>query len=78
MSRVELALEKVKLLNEDQLEALLEWLGMRESLAALRRKLDAEIEDGLTELRQGQKIPAEQVYSEIRERSRKRRAAQDG
>lgn len=72
MSRVELAIEKVKRLNEDQADALLEWLELRENREALRRHLDAEIDKGLKQLEQGDKIPGEQVYAEIRERSRRR------
>lgn len=78
MSRVEYAIEKVKHLNETQAEALLEWLELRENHEALRRKLDAEIEVGLTQLRRGEKIPGEQVHAEIRERSRRRRAGHNG
>ena len=74
MSRVELAIEKVKHLNENQAEALLEWLELRESPEALRQRLDEEIEVGLEQLKRGEKIPGEQVYAEIRERSRRRRA----
>lgn len=77
MSRVEFAVEKVKRLNETQAEALLEWLEQRESREALRQKLDAKIEVGLTQLRQGERIPGEQVHAEIRERSRQRRAEQN-
>jgi hypothetical protein len=76
MSRIEFAIEKVKRLNETQAEALLEWLEQRESREALRQKLDAEIEVGLTQLRRGEKIPGEQVHAEIGERSRQRRAEQ--
>ena len=36
MSRVELAVEKVKRLDESQAEALLEWLELRENREALR------------------------------------------
>lgn len=78
MSRVELAVEKVKHLDENQADALLEWLELRESREALRRRLDAEIEAGLEQLKRGEKIPSEQVYAEIRERSRRRRAGQNG
>ncbi len=78
MSRVELAVEKVKLLDENQADALLEWLELRESREALRQRLDAEIEKGLEQLKRGEKIPSEQVYAEIRERSRRRRAGQNG
>jgi hypothetical protein len=73
MSRVEVAVEKVKRLDEDQAEALLEWLQLRENPKALRERLDREIEKGL-ELKQGKKIPAAQVHQELRERSQKRRA----
>lgn len=44
MSRVELAVEKVRCLNETQAEALLEWLEIRENRHSLLRHLDAEIE----------------------------------
>lgn len=78
MSRLELAVEKVKHLDENQADALLEWLELRESREALRLRLDAEIEVGLEQLKQGDKIPNEQVHAEIRERSRRRRAGQNG
>jgi len=78
MSRVELAVEKVKNLDEDQAEALLEWLKLRESREFLRRRLDEEIELGLEQLRQGQGIPGDRVRAEIRERSKRRRAGKDG
>lgn len=78
MSRVELAVEKVKHLDENQADALLEWLELRESREALRQRLDAEIKVGLGQLKRGEKIPGEQVYAEIRERSRRRRAGQNG
>lgn len=78
MSRVELAVEKVKHLNENQAEALLEWLELRENRNALRQRLDAEIEVGLNQLKRGEKIPGEHVHAEIRERSRIRRAEQMG
>ena len=74
MSRVELAVEKVKHLNETQADALLEWLELREDSQALRRRLDSEIEVGLEQLRRGEKIPGDQVHAEIQERSRVRRA----
>jgi hypothetical protein len=69
MSHVELAVEKVKHLNEMQAEALLEWLELRENREALRQRLDDEIEVGLEQLRRGEKIPGAQVYAEIRQRS---------
>ena len=78
MSRIELAVEKVKRLDENQADALLEWLELRENREALRQRLDADIETGLAQLRRGEKIPSEQVHSEIRERSRRRRAGQNG
>lgn len=78
MSRVELALEKVKHLDECQAEALLEWLRLREHHEALRQRLDQEIEAGLGQLKRGQKIPGSHVHAEIRERSRKRRAGGNG
>ncbi len=70
MSRIEMAVEKVKHLNENQAEALLDWLDLRENRAALRQRLDEEIEVGLDQLKRGEKIPAEQVHAEIRERSK--------
>ncbi len=78
MSSIELALEKVKRLDERQADALLEWLELRENREALRRRLDQEIETGLAQLERGEKIPGEKVHAEIRERSRRRRAAQNG
>jgi hypothetical protein len=78
MSRVELAVEKVKHLDENQAEALLEWLELRENREALRERLNAEIGVGLDQLDRGEKIPGEQVHAEIRERSQKRRAGQNG
>ena len=78
MSRIELAVEKVKLLDEIQTDALLEWLELRENSGALRRRLDAEIEVGLEQLKRGEKIPGEQVHAEIQERSSRRRAGQNG
>jgi len=71
MSHVELAVEKVKHLDENQAEALLQWLRLRESREALREHLDAEIELGLAQLRRGEKIPSEQVYTDLRERRRR-------
>jgi hypothetical protein len=78
MSCVELAVEKVKRLNESQAEALMEWLDLRENRQALRQRFDAEIEIGLEQLRHGEKIAGEQVHAEIRERSRRRRAGEHG
>ena len=78
MSCVEIAVEKVKRLNENQAEALLEWLKLREHPEALQRRLDAEIDVGLEQLKRGEKIPGRQVHAEIRERSRRRRAEQNG
>jgi hypothetical protein len=72
MNRVELALEKVKRLDETQAEALLEWLELRENREALRQQLDQEIEKGLEQLKQGEKIPGTQVHAEIRKRSLER------
>lgn len=72
MSRVELAIEKVKRLDDNQADALLEWLELRENREALRRHLDTEIDKGLNQLKQGQKIPGEQVYAEIKEESHRR------
>lgn len=73
MSQVELAIEKIKHLDENQAEALLEWLELRENREALRQRLDHEIELDLRQLRKGEKIVGEQVHAEIRERSRRRR-----
>jgi hypothetical protein len=78
MSRVELAVEKVKRLDESQAEALLEWLELREKREALRERLDDEIESGLEQLRRGERIPGAQVHAELRERSRQRRAMGNG
>jgi len=78
MSRIELAVQKVKALNEDQAEALLEWLELRESRQALRQRLDKEIEVGQQQLTSGQRIPVSQVHAEVRERSRKRRLGKNG
>jgi hypothetical protein len=78
MSRVELAIEKVKHLDENQADALLEWLELRENRQALRKRLDSEISVGLEQLKQGEKIPGEQVHAEIRNRSRQRRTGQNG
>ena len=78
MSRVEIAVEKVKHLDENQAEALLEWIDLRENRDALRRRLDAEIQIGLDQLKPGEKIPGELVHAEIRERSRQRRAGKNG
>ena len=78
MSTVELAVEKVKRLNESQAEALLEWLELRENREALCQQLDSEIESGLEQLRRGQKIPGAKVHAEIRERSQARRAEGNG
>jgi hypothetical protein len=76
MNHVELAIEKVKHLDENQAEALLDWLRLRENRDALRQRLDEEIEAGLEQLRRGEKIPGAQVHAEIQERSRRRRAGQ--
>jgi len=73
-----MAVEKVKRLNENQAEALLEWLKLREQPEALKQRLDAEIDVGLEQLKRGEKIPCRQVHAEIRERSRRRRAEQNG
>jgi hypothetical protein len=78
MSRVDLAIEKVRHLDEEQAEALLEWLGLRENREALRRQLDKEIEIGLGQLSRGEKLPGERVHAEIQERSRRRRTGQNG
>ena len=78
MSRMELAVEKVRHLDSNQTDTLLEWLELREDGGALRRRLDAEIEVGLDQLKRGEKIPGEQVHAEIKERRRRRRAGQNG
>jgi hypothetical protein len=78
MSRVELAVEKVRRLDENQAEALLEWLELRENGQALRRRLDQEIESGMEQLKRGEKIPGEQVHAELRARTRERRARGNG
>ena len=78
MSCVEMAVEKVRHLDENQAEALIEWLELRESREALRQRLDAEIEVGLEQLRRGEKFPSGQVHAEIRERSQRRRAGGNG
>src|SRR5437763_1847752 len=78
MSRIELAVEKVKHLDENQAEALLEWLALRENRDALRQRLDQEIQIGLDQLSRGEKIPGEQVHAEIQQRSRSRRAGKNG
>lgn len=78
MSRVELAIEKVKGLDEDQAEALLEWLELRRNREALRSHLDGEIEIGLAQLKRGEKVPGSDVFAEIRERSRLKRSSQNG
>lgn len=77
MSCVEQAIERVRHLDESQAEALLEWLAIRENREALRHRLDAEIEVGLSQLARGERIPGEQVYAEIKERSRRRRAGEN-
>jgi hypothetical protein len=68
----------VKHLDEDQAEALLEWLELREDREALRKKLDGEIETGLQQLRSGQSVAADGVHAEIAERGRKRRTGRNG
>src|SRR2546428_8653256 len=78
VSRIELAVEKVKHLDENQAEALLEWVELRDNREALRQKLDAEIELGLEQLKRGEQIPGEQVHAEILERSRRRHAGGNG
>jgi hypothetical protein len=78
MSRVELAVENVKHLDENQAESLLEWLELRDNQEALRLRLDGEIELGLAQLKRGEKISGAQVHAEIRERSRQRRAKPNG
>jgi hypothetical protein len=78
VSCVEIAVNKVKRLDETQARALLEWLEMRENSDALRRKLDEEIQLGIDQLKRGQRLPSGQVHAELRERSRKRRAEANG
>ena len=78
MSRVELAVEKVRHMDENQAEALLEWIELRQNREALRQRLDKEIQTGLDQLGRGEKVSGEQVHAEIRERSRRRRAGQNG
>ena len=78
MSRIELAVEKVKHLDENQADALLDWLELRENREALRQRLDAEIGVGLEQLNRSEKIPGDQVHAEIRERSQRRRAGSNG
>ena len=78
MSSIELAVEKIRHLDERQVDALLEWLELRENREALRRRLDEEIETGLAQLNRGEKIRGGQVHAEIRQRSRRRRGGQHG
>ena len=78
MSRIELALEKVKQLDENQADALLDWLELREKREALRARLDREIEIGLQQLRRGEKHSNGDVHAEIRERSRLQRQRRNG
>ena len=78
MSHVEAAVEKVRHLNESQAEALLEWIELRENREGLRRRLDDEIAVGMDQLRRGEKISGDQVHAEVRERSRLKRAGQNG
>jgi hypothetical protein len=78
VSRIEIAIEKVKRLDETQADALLEWLELRQSREALRQRLDQEIQIGLDQLKCGEKIPSAQVHAEIRERSQRRRSGQNG
>lgn len=78
MSRIELAVEKVKRLDENQAEALLEWLELRENRQALRQRLDEQIQTGLEQLKRGERIPGAEVHAEIRERSRQWRAKGNG
>ena len=78
MSSVEIAIEKVKKLDENQADALLEWLELRRNREALRQHLDTEIDKGLDQLKRGEKIPGEQVFAELQERSRLRRIGQHG
>jgi hypothetical protein len=78
MSRVGLAVQKVKRLNRNQVTALLEWLELRENREALRHHLDREIAPGLEQLKQGSRIPGAQVHAELRKRSAERREARNG
>lgn len=78
MSRVEAAIEKVKHMSEPEAEALLEWLELRKDPETLRATLDAEIEFGLSDLRQGKKLRGQDVHAEIREMSREYRARGHG
>ena len=71
MSCIELAIEKVKRLDEHQAEALLEWLERRESRDAFRKRLNGEIELGLEQIKRGEKVLGDDVHAEIRERSRR-------
>ena len=73
-----MAIEKVKGLDENQAEALLEWLELRRNRETLRKHLDAEIDKGLEQLKRGEKIPGDQVRAEINERSRLRRSGHNG
>jgi hypothetical protein len=75
MSRVEIAVEKVRRLDENQAEALLEWLELRENREALRQRLDTEIDVGLQQLKRGEKISGAEVHADIRKRSKQRRAS---
>ena len=70
--------EEAFAVDEAQADALLAWLERRENPGALREELDREIEIGLQQLKRGERIPGEQVYSEIQERSRRRRATMNG
>jgi hypothetical protein len=55
MSRIEFAVEKVNRLDENQAEALLDWLALRENRIALQQRLDDEIEFGSAQLKRGEK-----------------------
>lgn len=72
MSRVGFAVETVKHWDENQAEALLDWLALRENRAALQQRSDEEIEVGLEQLKREGKTSGDQMYAELRERSRPR------
>jgi predicted transcriptional regulator len=78
MSQIDVAVEKVRNLNRIQVEALLDWLKLREDPTALQHTIDAEIELGLKDALGGRVFHGDQVHAELRERSRKRRAVPNG
>jgi hypothetical protein len=57
MSRIEFAVEKVNRMDENQAEALLDRLALRENHITLQQRLDDEIEFGSAQLKRGEKIP---------------------